>query len=142
VVLIACQVGWGGEEEGKIVQITWEAPSKRIAILLSSLQMYLETAVVQNSLEHSSSQIQKCHELYNTLLVRHGVMLLGPSGGGKSSVIRLLVTALNRCYADYYGPKSFHAFSTEPSSIVVGSMSQVCLHLVYRGLLYSRPSII
>lgn len=87
--------------------------------------MYIEAAVVQISLEHSSSQIQKCHELYNTLLVRHGVMLLGPTGGGKTSVIRLLVAALNKCYTDYYGPKSFHAISTEPSSIVIGSLSQV-----------------
>ncbi len=79
------------------------------------------------SLEHSPSQVQKCHELYNTMLVRHGVILLGPTGGGKTSVVRLLVTALNKCYMDYYGPKSCHAFSAEPSSLLVtGSLSQVC----------------
>lgn len=80
----------------------------------------------QISLEQSPSQIQKCHELYNMLLVRHGVILLGPTGGGKTSVVRLLVAALNKCYTDYYGPKSFHAISTEPSSVLMGgSISQV-----------------
>lgn len=95
--------------------------------------------MVQNALVHSSSQVQKCHELYNTLLVRHGVIMLGPTGGGKSSVVRLLRTALNKCYVDYYGPKSFHAISNEPSSMMLaGSLSQVLIlygkHLQYHCL--------
>ena len=89
-------------------------------------QTYIEAAISHDSLEHSPSQVQKCHELYNTLLVRHGVILLGPTGGGKSSVVSILAAALNRCYTDYYGPKSFHAISTEPSSMMItGSLSQV-----------------
>ena len=116
--------GGGRREGGRDGGDLFEAQA---ILLCMFLQVYLEAAVSQCSLEHSSSQIQKCHELYNTLLVRHGVMLLGPTGGGKTSVIRLLKAALDRCYIDFYGPKSFHAVSTEPSSIMVGSMSQVCL---------------
>lgn len=86
--------------------------------------------MVKNSLEQVASQVQKCHELYSMLLVRHGVMLLGPTGGGKSTVIRLLKSALNQCHRDHYGPKSFHGIlSTDPSfvcsRISVGSLSQV-----------------
>ena len=101
------------------------------------MQMYIEGALAQNSMKHSSSQIQKCLELYKTLLVRHGVMLLGPTGGGKTSIIRILTEALNKCYTDYYGPKLSFS-STEPSSVMImglGSLSQVqrnmhsCTHI-------------
>ena len=38
--------------------------------------------------------IDKCIQLYETTIVRHGLMLVGPTGGGKSSCIRVLSKAL------------------------------------------------
>eukprot|EP00792_Barthelona_sp_PAP020_P009044 TRINITY_DN3265_c0_g7_i1.p1 TRINITY_DN3265_c0_g7~~TRINITY_DN3265_c0_g7_i1.p1 ORF type:complete len:3985 (+),score=1167.19 TRINITY_DN3265_c0_g7_i1:38-11956(+) len=39
-------------------------------------------------------QVNKVLELYNTLQIRHGVMLVGPSGGGKSTVLTTLINSL------------------------------------------------
>lgn len=39
-------------------------------------------------------QIDKVKQFYNQILVRHGVMLVGPTGGGKTTVRSILQKAL------------------------------------------------
>ena len=46
-------------------------------------------------LQPQDSFIQKCIQLYETTVVRHGLMLVGPSGGGKTSCLRVLSKALS-----------------------------------------------
>ncbi|XP_052828987.1 dynein axonemal heavy chain 6-like [Octopus bimaculoides] len=45
------------------------------------------------------TQILKVIQLYDTMLVRHGVMLVGPTGGGKTTVYKVLADALGNLHA-------------------------------------------
>ena len=40
------------------------------------------------------SQIEKVHQLYSQIQVRHGVMLVGPTCGGKTTVRNILQKAM------------------------------------------------
>ena len=45
-------------------------------------------------LQHWPSQVDKVRQLHSQVLVRHGVMLVGPTGGGKTAVRNILQKAL------------------------------------------------
>lgn len=51
-------------------------------------------AIRDQSLLHWPNQVEKIKQLYNQILVRHGVMLVGPTGGGKTTVRNILQKAL------------------------------------------------
>jgi len=54
----------------------------------------LEKVVVSKGLQLHPSWLNKCIQLYETYLVRHGIMLVGPSGGGKTAIAECLAGAL------------------------------------------------
>ena len=58
----------------------------------------LKTCTEQNGLIPEEWFLHKCVQLYETLVVRHGLMVVGPTGGGKSSNIRVLSDCLMRLY--------------------------------------------
>ncbi|XP_068037518.1 cytoplasmic dynein 2 heavy chain 1 isoform X5 [Anomalospiza imberbis] len=62
------------------------------AELTAALQQVFEEA----NLEIISTQIKKALELYEQLRQRMGVVIVGPSGGGKSTLWRMLKTALGK----------------------------------------------
>ncbi|NXG46652.1 DYHC2 protein, partial [Psilopogon haemacephalus] len=62
------------------------------AELTTALQQVFEEA----NLEIISSQIKKALELYEQLRQRMGVVIVGPSGGGKSTLWRMLKAALGK----------------------------------------------
>ena len=45
-------------------------------------------------LQNHERWLAKCIQLYETLLVRHGIMLVGPTGGGKTMMTSVLASAL------------------------------------------------
>jgi dynein heavy chain len=41
-------------------------------------------------------QVDKVVQLYETMMTRHSTMVVGPTGGGKSTVVNILVQAQTR----------------------------------------------
>ncbi|GFO34548.1 dynein heavy chain 1, axonemal, partial [Plakobranchus ocellatus] len=59
-----------------------------------ALEKAISMSVRDLSFQHWPHQIEKVKQLYNQIMVRHGVMLVGPTGGGKTSVRNILQKAL------------------------------------------------
>lgn len=66
-------------------------------------------------------------QLYETMLVRHGVMLVGPTGGGKTTVYRILADTLETLQAT--GHKANNPFFQHvktyilnPKSVTMGEL--------------------
>lgn len=52
-------------------------------------QAVIETVMVENNLQPEACMIKKVIQLYETMIVRWGVMLVGPTGGGKTSILNV-----------------------------------------------------
>ena len=50
----------------------------------------------QNLIQHADWK-SKVVQLYETYLVRHGIMIIGPSGGGKTAIFDTLARSLTEC---------------------------------------------
>uniref|UniRef100_A0A3B4AKR8 Dynein heavy chain hydrolytic ATP-binding dynein motor region domain-containing protein n=1 Tax=Periophthalmus magnuspinnatus TaxID=409849 RepID=A0A3B4AKR8_9GOBI len=66
-------------------------------------------------------------QLYETMLVRHGVMLVGPTGGGKTTVYTILADTLETLYnSDYKKSNSFYqpvkTYILNPKSVTMGEL--------------------
>ncbi|KAA3677119.1 dynein heavy chain, axonemal, partial [Paragonimus westermani] len=58
----------------------------------------IHTALTDMGLQIVPEQVTKVIQFYETLLVRHGVMLVGPTGGGKTTVYRVLIKVLTNLH--------------------------------------------
>lgn len=67
---------------------------KQTKIDYGDLLMGLHTATEKLGLQPHENFIKKCIQLYETTVVRHGLMLVGPSGGAKTSCIKTLSKAI------------------------------------------------
>lgn len=50
--------------------------------------------VKERNLQLHTTWLNKCIQLYETYLVRHGIMLVGPAGSGKTAICECLAAAL------------------------------------------------
>ncbi|KAM4694195.1 dynein axonemal heavy chain 14 [Discoglossus pictus] len=58
------------------------------------LEKAISSATQELGLQPWETQVDKVIQFYNQILARHGVMLVGPTGGGKTTVRRILEKAL------------------------------------------------
>ncbi|XP_066516038.1 dynein axonemal heavy chain 6 isoform X2 [Hoplias malabaricus] len=89
------------------------------------LQSTIQSALCSRSLQPLSSMVGKVIQLYETMLVRHGVMLVGPTGGGKTTVYRVLADALQTLYeAGHKNPfyLSVKTYILNPKSVSMGEL--------------------
>jgi dynein heavy chain len=71
---------------------TTKKPEIDYGVLLNSLILTCK----EDGLQPVESFLDKCIQLYDTTVVRHGLMLVGPAGGGKTCAIRTLQKAMTR----------------------------------------------
>ena len=89
--------------------------------LVSTLQQQLTAA----NLQHPPAFVSKCVELYDTVLVRHGIMLVGKPFAGKSTAIRMLaqsVSALHGVDAAAPGVAVVDVQYMNPKSVTVDEL--------------------
>nr|XP_031542333.1 dynein heavy chain 1, axonemal isoform X7 [Vicugna pacos] len=58
------------------------------------LEKAIRKACEKNNLKDVDGFLTKCIQLYETTVVRHGLMLVGPTGSGKSNCYRVLAAAM------------------------------------------------
>ncbi|XP_075463117.1 dynein axonemal heavy chain 6 isoform X2 [Ascaphus truei] len=59
-----------------------------------TLQSTIIDAIIARGLQPVPSMVHKVIQFFETMIVRHGVMLVGPTGGGKTTVYQVLADAL------------------------------------------------
>ena len=52
-------------------------------------QLAIENVMVEQTWQPEPCMIHKIIQLYETMIVRWGVMLVGPTGGGKSTILKV-----------------------------------------------------
>lgn len=87
-----------------------------------SLQGAIEICMEQNNLQTVPELILKTLQLYETMVVRWGVMLVGPTGSGKTTVLHTLACALEKLYNDivegpYYRPVNIQTLNPKAISM-------------------------
>lgn len=66
-------------------------------------------------------------QLYETMLVRHGVMLVGPTGGGKTTVYTILADTLETLHSTGHGHNDpfyqpVRTYVLNPKSVTMGEL--------------------
>ncbi|XP_016084420.1 dynein heavy chain 6, axonemal [Sinocyclocheilus grahami] len=89
------------------------------------LQSTIHSSLCQRSLQPLPSIISKVIQLYETMLVRHGVMLVGPTGSGKTTVYLVLADTLDTLYHaglqnPFYRPVKTYVLN--PKSVSMGEL--------------------
>jgi dynein heavy chain len=89
------------------------------------LQQAIEAAIVKKDLQPIPSLVKKTIQLYETMQVRHGLMLVGPTGGGKTTSYKVLQAALTDLHSQgiqYYFYQRVHTYVLNPKAVSMGEL--------------------
>ncbi|KAF6103026.1 dynein axonemal heavy chain 6 [Phyllostomus discolor] len=89
------------------------------------LQSTIIDVMKRQNLQPETCMVKKVIQFYETMLVRHGVMLVGPTGGGKTTVYRILAETLGNLQKlgidnPFYQPVKTYILN--PKSITMGEL--------------------
>ena len=89
------------------------------------LLLEIQSVTAARGLQVVEPQFRKVIELYETMIVRHGVMLVGPTGGGKTVCYEILAQTLTNLHKakiphPFYQP--VHTFVMNPKSVTMGEL--------------------
>uniref|UniRef100_A0A8V1A4F4 Dynein axonemal heavy chain 1 n=1 Tax=Gallus gallus TaxID=9031 RepID=A0A8V1A4F4_CHICK len=90
------------------------------------LEEAIRKACIKKSLKDVDGFVTKCIQLYETTVVRHGLMLVGPTGSGKTKCYEVLAAAMTSLQGQpaasggNYEPVSY--FVLNPKSITMGQL--------------------
>ncbi|CAH2103550.1 unnamed protein product [Euphydryas editha] len=85
----------------------------------------IKTILLERKLQIMECQIRKVIQLHETMIVRWGVMLVGPTGGGKTVVLHVLGDTYTRlCENGVVGPQYqiVHKYIMNPKSLSIGEL--------------------
>eukprot|EP00960_Hanusia_phi_P037729 753088-Hanusia_phi.AAC.6 len=94
-----------------------EEPTREYGKLMEAIQARSKA----NNLQAVEAFTSKCIQLYETTTVRHGLMLVGPAGGGKTKVDSILAEAQSMC-AGIDGFVHTKRVIINPKSITMGQL--------------------
>ncbi|XP_022600673.1 LOW QUALITY PROTEIN: dynein heavy chain 1, axonemal-like [Seriola dumerili] len=100
--------------------------TKQEPINYGTLEESMRNVCTKKNLKDVDGYISKCIQLYETTVVRHGLMLVGPSGSGKTKCYEILgaaITALKgqpSVSGGVYEP--VHTYVLNPKSITMGQL--------------------
>ncbi|XP_029794387.1 dynein heavy chain 6, axonemal [Suricata suricatta] len=89
------------------------------------LQSTIIDVMNRQNLQPETCMVKKVIQFYETMLVRHGVMLVGPTGGGKTTVYQILAETLGNLQKlgvdnPFYQPVKTYVLN--PKSITMGEL--------------------
>ncbi|XP_069845209.1 dynein axonemal heavy chain 6 isoform X1 [Dipodomys merriami] len=89
------------------------------------LQSTIVDVMTEQNLQPELCMVKKVIQFYETMLVRHGVMLVGPTGGGKTTVYQVLAETLGNLQKLGINNPFYQAVKTyvlNPKSITMGEL--------------------
>ncbi|XP_064860607.1 dynein axonemal heavy chain 6-like [Oncorhynchus nerka] len=91
------------------------------------LQTTILESLVKRNLQPLPSMTHKVIQLYETMIVRHGVMLVGPTGGGKTTVYSILSDTLDTLWQAGHGKHNpfylpVKTYVLNPKSVTMGEL--------------------